>query len=146
MTVKYEDTEGNPLSEPTTLTGKIGLPYESEAKAISGWHVLEIPSNAQGTFSDTAQEVVYVYSAEKENKPEDESGVNKPDSENKTPEEKEQGSRNKDHQTNTQTNTKSKLPATGEELTGQRIMGFLGTSIVLFSFLAIWRRKRKTEN
>ncbi|WP_254908472.1 MucBP domain-containing protein, partial [Enterococcus sp. 4E1_DIV0656] len=147
----YEDTEGNQLAEPTILNGKVGLPYESEAKELSGWTVSQIPSNAKGMFSTTAQEVIYVYGAEKENKPEDDSGADTPESENKTPEaEKEDKSGNKDNQMNTQTNTqtngKSKLPATGEQLTGQRIMGFLGTIIVLFSFLAIWRRKRKTEN
>jgi hypothetical protein len=151
VTVKYEDTEGNQLTEPTILSGKVGLPYESEAKELSGWTVSQIPSNAKGMFSTTAQEVIYVYGAEKENKPEDDSGADTPESENKTPEEeKEDKSGNKDNQMNTQTNTqtngKSKLPATGEQLTGQRIMGFLGTIIVLFSFLAIWRRKRKTEN
>ena len=151
VTVKYEDTEGNQLAEPTILNGKVGLPYESEAKELSGWTVSQIPSNAKGMFSNTAQEVIYVYGAEKENKPEDDSGADTPESENKTPEEeKEDKSGNKDNQMNTQTNTqtngKSKLPATGEQLTGQRIMGFLGTIIVLFSFLAIWRRKRKTEN
>ncbi|VTT36566.1 LPXTG-domain-containing protein cell wall anchor domain protein [Enterococcus casseliflavus] len=158
VTVKYEDTEGNQLAEPTILNGKVGLPYESEAKELSGWTVSQIPSNAKGMFSTTAQEVIYVYGAEKENKPEDDSGADTPEAENKTPEaenktpeaEKEDKSGNKDNQMNTQTNTqtngKSKLPATGEQLTGQRIMGFLGTIIVLFSFLAIWRRKRKTEN
>ena len=151
VTVKYEDKEGNQLAEPTILNGKVGLPYESEAKELSGWTVSQIPSNAKGMFSTTAQEVIYVYGAEKENKPEDDSGADTPESENKTPEEeKEDKSGNKDNQMNTQTNTqtngKSKLPATGEQLTGQRIMGFLGTIIVLFSFLAIWRRKRKTEN
>ena len=151
VTVRYEDTEGNQLAEPTILNGKVGLPYESEAKELSGWTVSQIPSNAKGMFSTTAQEVIYVYGAEKENKPEDDSGADTPESENKTPEaEKEDKSGNKDNQMNTQTNTqtngKSKLPATGEQLTGQRIMGFLGTIIVLFSFLAIWRRKRKTEN
>ncbi len=147
VTVRYEDTEGNQLAEPTILNGKVGLPYESEAKELSGWTVSQIPSNAKGMFSTTAQEVIYVYGAEKENKPEDNSGADTPESENKTPEaEKEDKSGNKDNQMNTQTNGKSKLPATGEQLTGQRIMGFLGTIIVLFSFLAIWRRKRKTEN
>ncbi|MDT2983931.1 hypothetical protein [Enterococcus casseliflavus] len=38
------------------------------------------------------------------------------------------------------------MPATGEQLTGQRIMGFLGVITVLFSFVVILRRKRKTEN
>ncbi|WP_301405362.1 MucBP domain-containing protein, partial [Enterococcus entomosocium] len=61
VTVKYEDTEGNQLSEPTILSGKVGLPYESEPKEIPGWYVPETPSNAHGIFGKEAQEVVYVY-------------------------------------------------------------------------------------
>ena len=61
VTVRYQDTEGNQLADPTVLNGKVGLPYTSEAKEIPGWYVVEIPDNASGAFSDTAQEVVYVY-------------------------------------------------------------------------------------
>ncbi|HCO70911.1 MAG TPA: hypothetical protein DIT57_01370, partial [Enterococcus sp.] len=61
VTVRYEDKEGNQLSAPTILNGKVGLPYASEAKAIPGWYVSQMPTNANGTYSETAQEVVYVY-------------------------------------------------------------------------------------
>ncbi|WP_369675877.1 MucBP domain-containing protein, partial [Enterococcus faecium] len=61
VTVKYQDTEGNQLADPTILSGKVGMPYASEAREIPGWHVVESPSNASGTFSEEAQEVVYVY-------------------------------------------------------------------------------------
>ncbi|TPE00304.1 LPXTG cell wall anchor domain-containing protein, partial [Enterococcus sp. PF-3] len=61
VTVKYQDSEGNQLADPTVLSGKVGLPYTSEAKEIPGWYVVETPDNASGTFSDTGQEVVYVY-------------------------------------------------------------------------------------
>ncbi|MEO2550358.1 BspA family leucine-rich repeat surface protein, partial [Enterococcus casseliflavus] len=61
VTVKYEDAEGNQLSEPTTLRGEVGLPYESEPKEIPGWYVPETPSNAHGIFSEDPQEVLYVY-------------------------------------------------------------------------------------
>ncbi|GAB7310690.1 hypothetical protein EGB_20350 [Enterococcus gallinarum] len=72
VTVKYQDSEGNQLAEPTVLSGKVGLPYTSEAKEIPGWYVVETPDNASGIFSEEAQEVVYVYSVlhknnEKEN-------------------------------------------------------------------------------
>ena len=62
VTVKYQDSEGNQLAEPTVLSGKVGLPYASEAKEIPGWYVVEIPDNASGIFSEEAQEVVYVHS------------------------------------------------------------------------------------
>ncbi|MGM7317274.1 MucBP domain-containing protein, partial [Enterococcus casseliflavus] len=61
VTVKYQDSEGNQLSEPRILSGKVGLPYESEAKEIPGWYVTETPDNASGTFTEDPQEVVYVY-------------------------------------------------------------------------------------
>jgi uncharacterized surface anchored protein len=145
--VRYEDMEGNQLAEPTILSGKVGLSYESNAKEISGWRVSKTPKNAKGTFSDAVQEVIYVYSADKENEPGEDSGEDTPESENKTPkEENGNSSGNNSKQTNTQTKSKNKLPATGEQLTGQRIMGFLGVITVLFSFVVILRRKRKTEN
>ncbi|WP_270287909.1 MucBP domain-containing protein [Enterococcus casseliflavus] len=147
VTVKYEDKEGNQLAEPTILSGKVGLSYESNAKEISGWRVSKTPKNAKGTFSDAVQEVIYVYSADKENEPGEDSGEDTPESENKTPkEENGNSSGNNSKQTNTQTKSKNKLPATGEQLTGQRIMGFLGVITVLISFVVILRRKRKTEN
>ncbi|MFS1068564.1 MucBP domain-containing protein [Enterococcus casseliflavus] len=145
--VRYEDMEGNQLAEPTILSGKVGLSYESNAKEISGWRISKTPKNAKGTFSDAVQEVIYVYSADKENEPGEDSGKDTPESENKTPkEENGNSSGNNSKQTNTQTKSKNKLPATGEQLTGQRIMGFLGVITVLFSFVVILRRKRKTEN
>ncbi|MFB8590570.1 MucBP domain-containing protein [Enterococcus casseliflavus] len=145
--VRYEDMEGNQLAEPTILNGKVGLSYESNAKEISGWRVSKTPKNAKGTFSDTVQEVIYVYSADKENEPGEDSGEDTPESENKTPkEENGNSSGNNSKQANTKTKSKNKLPATGEQLTGQRIMGFLGFITVLFSFVVILRRKRKTEN
>ncbi|MFS0937007.1 MucBP domain-containing protein [Enterococcus casseliflavus] len=145
--VRYEDMEGNQLAEPTILSGKVGLSYESNAKEISGWRVSKTPKNAKGTFSAAVQEVIYVYSADKENEPGEDSGKDTPESENKTPEEENgNSSGNNSKQTNKQTKSKNKLPATGEQLTGQRIMGFLGVITVLFSFVVILRRKRKTEN
>ncbi|MFZ4854424.1 MucBP domain-containing protein [Enterococcus entomosocium] len=36
ITVKYQDSEGNQLADPTVLSGKVGLPYTSEAKEIPG--------------------------------------------------------------------------------------------------------------
>ncbi|WP_420657755.1 MucBP domain-containing protein [Enterococcus entomosocium] len=67
VTVKYQDSEGNQLADPTVLSGKVGLPYTSEAKEIPGWYVAQTPTNTSGTFSDTAQEVVYVYNTKAHN-------------------------------------------------------------------------------
>ena len=61
VTVKYKDSEGNQLAEPSILSGKVGLPYDSEPKEIPGWYVVETPNNASGIFSEDPQEVVYMY-------------------------------------------------------------------------------------
>ncbi|MFP8918580.1 MucBP domain-containing protein, partial [Enterococcus innesii] len=61
VTVTYVDTEGNELATPETLSGKIGDPYTTNAKEIYGWAVTVTPENAQGTFSEEAQTVTYVY-------------------------------------------------------------------------------------
>ncbi|WP_325123453.1 MucBP domain-containing protein, partial [Enterococcus sp. S52] len=50
VTVKHKDSEGNQLADPVILSGKVGLPYTSEAKEIPGWYVVETPSNASGIF------------------------------------------------------------------------------------------------
>lgn len=60
LTVRYQDSEGNQLAEPSILSGKIGLPYDSEPKEIPGWYVVETPENASGIFTEDPQEVVYV--------------------------------------------------------------------------------------
>ncbi|MBC1817350.1 LPXTG cell wall anchor domain-containing protein, partial [Listeria seeligeri] len=44
-----------------TLSGNVGDAYNSTAKDIEGWKLKTAPSNATGTFSDTAQTVTYVY-------------------------------------------------------------------------------------
>ncbi|NAB10767.1 hypothetical protein GUI49_06145 [Enterococcus mundtii] len=61
VTVNYVDEEGNALADPDTLTGKIGESYETTPKEIKDYVVKETPKNAQGTFSDQAQTVTYVY-------------------------------------------------------------------------------------
>lgn len=61
VTIKYEDEEGNAISNSDTLNGKIGQPYETQAKTISEWILKMSPANAKGTFTSEAQEVVYIY-------------------------------------------------------------------------------------
>ncbi|MDB7087601.1 MucBP domain-containing protein, partial [Enterococcus mundtii] len=61
VTVNYVDEDGKALADPETLTGKIGESYETAPKEIKDYVVKETPKNAQGTFSDQAQTVTYVY-------------------------------------------------------------------------------------
>jgi LPXTG-motif cell wall-anchored protein len=124
VTVKYQDSEGNQLSDPTVLSGKIGLPYESTAKEIAGWYVVETPSNATGTFSEEAQEVVYVYERV-ENNIDEKSSDNKPSS-----------GKNNDSSQN--------LPNTGEVNSSQLFMSALGSLLLLFfSIITLKRKKHK---
>ncbi|MDK1727211.1 MucBP domain-containing protein [Dellaglioa algida] len=61
VTVDYVDEKGNQLAASDVLSGKIANPYNTMAKNISGWALKETPNNAQGTFTDKAQTVTYVY-------------------------------------------------------------------------------------
>lgn len=61
ITVKFLDINGNELSPSITLEGEFGSQYNTEAKEISGWTVIELPSNASGVFTEEVQEVIYRY-------------------------------------------------------------------------------------
>lgn len=61
VTVTYVDEQGATLADPETLTGKYGDPYTAQAKQVSGYMVQKVQGQATGTFTDQAQQVVYVY-------------------------------------------------------------------------------------
>ncbi len=60
VNVKYTDTDGNVL-DTAKLTGEIGSAYATSAKTISGYTLKSTPSNAKGTYTENAIDVVYVY-------------------------------------------------------------------------------------
>ncbi|WP_301406612.1 MucBP domain-containing protein, partial [Enterococcus entomosocium] len=127
ITVRYVDTEGNQLSEPSILSGKVGLPYESEAKEIPGWHLTGIPDNSSGIFTENPQEVVYIYV------------INKVDSEQD----------NSDNDLSTDNNfsdSNKKLPNTGESLIGQVSMVLAGSLIVMGIFVFVVRKRKKDKD
>ncbi|BAO08538.1 hypothetical protein EMQU_3075 (plasmid) [Enterococcus mundtii QU 25] len=64
VTVKHEDEAGNPLADPSVLTGLVDQTYTTEALSISGWQLSKIPENASGTFGVEEQTVVYTYEPE----------------------------------------------------------------------------------
>ncbi|WP_368654315.1 MucBP domain-containing protein [Ornithinibacillus sp. 4-3] len=66
ITVEYVDEGGNQLTKVETLTGKIGEVYQTEAKEIEGYELVEMPDNASGEFTEEAQTVTYVYALEEE--------------------------------------------------------------------------------
>ncbi|MCD2247195.1 MucBP domain-containing protein [Listeria marthii] len=63
ITVKYTDEEGMELAASDTLSGHVDEDYVTTAKAITGYTLMETPSNAEGKFTDSAQIVTYVYRA-----------------------------------------------------------------------------------
>ncbi|WP_429974980.1 MucBP domain-containing protein [Enterococcus sp. DIV0840c] len=127
VTVKYRDSEGNQLAEPSILSGKVGLPYESEAKEIPGWHVTATPDNSSGIFTEEPQEVVYIYE------------INKIDSDQD----------NSDNNLSTDNNfsdSNKRLPNTGESLIGQLSMILAGLLIVIGIFVFLVRRRKQDKD
>ena len=61
VTVKYVDANNQPLAEDTILSGLDGDSYQAPTKTFTGYHLRATPENAQGTFSDTAQTVTFIY-------------------------------------------------------------------------------------
>lgn len=64
VTVKYEDTEGNEISDQETITASnVGDEYDisDKQKDIDGYTFKEVNGDTKGTFSDQAQTVTFVY-------------------------------------------------------------------------------------
>lgn len=68
VTVFYVDNNNREIAERTSLSGTVGIGYTTSAKELSGYELIETPTNASGNFSEGVQSVVYVY--QKENRPE----------------------------------------------------------------------------
>ncbi|WP_426946846.1 MucBP domain-containing protein [Lactiplantibacillus plantarum] len=66
ITVKYQDANGTTLAPDDILTGdgQLGRPYQTSAKALENYRLIQTPANATGQFSDQAQTVIYVYARE----------------------------------------------------------------------------------
>ncbi|MBC1489233.1 MucBP domain-containing protein [Listeria sp. FSL L7-1485] len=67
VTVSYEDTNGNVLSDSIILKGNVGEIFETEAKSFVGYTLTKQPTNKIGTFTTSAQDVLYVYTKNKDN-------------------------------------------------------------------------------
>jgi LPXTG-motif cell wall-anchored protein len=59
--VKYEDSLGNTISESTTLTGKVGESYQTTEKEIEGYNLIDVIGESVGVYSQSDQEVIYIY-------------------------------------------------------------------------------------
>ncbi|MEW4662325.1 MucBP domain-containing protein [Lactiplantibacillus plantarum] len=66
ITVKYQDANGTTLAPDDILTGngQLGRPYQTNAKTIENYRLIQTPANATGQFSNQAQTVIYVYTRE----------------------------------------------------------------------------------
>ena len=60
--VHYQDEQGRTIAPNEILSGNTGDGYVSSTKEIAGYTLKTRPKNATGFFSDTIQNVIYVYS------------------------------------------------------------------------------------
>ena len=65
VTVHYVDDQGNTIAPDEVLTQDVGSDYTTEQKAIDGYTFKEVTGNPTGTVTTEAQEVTYVYTADK---------------------------------------------------------------------------------
>ncbi len=62
IVVSYLDQDGKSLTANITLKGQdIGLPYQTEQKAFTGYTFVKVEGNPQGTYTDQSQKVTYHY-------------------------------------------------------------------------------------
>ncbi|MFR3685361.1 MAG: MucBP domain-containing protein, partial [Enterococcus sp.] len=59
--ILHVDENGTELASAEQKTGIIGDKYETEAKAIDGWALKEVPKNAKGNYQEKEQTITYVY-------------------------------------------------------------------------------------
>ena len=57
----YQDTEGNELAEDEKYRDLVGNSYQTKAKTIPGYKLVETKGNETGTYQDEQQEVTYIY-------------------------------------------------------------------------------------
>ncbi|WP_413487226.1 MucBP domain-containing protein [Carnobacterium maltaromaticum] len=62
VTINYVDKDTLvEVADSDSLTGTVGAHYQSEAKIIPGYRLVEMPSNASGSFTNATQTVNYQY-------------------------------------------------------------------------------------
>ena len=59
--INYLDTNNNVLSDSKVNDGYIGDEYTTEPLTIAGYHLVSTPSNSQGIYNDTQQQINYIY-------------------------------------------------------------------------------------
>lgn len=61
VTVRFVDEDGNDISDPTIIEGKVGDDYTTTPKDVDGYELVETPDNASGTITEEDTEVRYTY-------------------------------------------------------------------------------------
>ncbi|MBM9832195.1 MucBP domain-containing protein, partial [Enterococcus faecalis] len=64
VTVSYQDTDGNKLSEDIILTGTIGDSYTADKKTFEGYTFDTVKGSSTGTYLNESQTVVFIYKKE----------------------------------------------------------------------------------
>ena len=64
--VHYQTMDGQPVADSQNLVGKYGEDYETTAKSVSGYHLIETPANATGKYTTNTPDVIYVYAPDEE--------------------------------------------------------------------------------
>ncbi len=59
--VKYQDIDGNELTEDVILDGKVGDSYTTEQKEFENYEFVSVTENATGTMTEETITVIYVY-------------------------------------------------------------------------------------
>ena len=62
VVVNFVDTDGVSLASSFNFTGSVGTLYQTSARTIDGYELVETPANASGSFIDGSITVDYVYS------------------------------------------------------------------------------------
>nr|WP_249641457.1 MULTISPECIES: MucBP domain-containing protein [unclassified Enterococcus] len=61
VTVRYVDTDGNPISDNIILSGNVGDSFSTEQKLISGYTFKEVEGLSSGNFTTDLQIITYIY-------------------------------------------------------------------------------------
>ena len=61
VNVQYTDENGSQIADTVQLKGNVGESYKSEQKNIVGYTFKKIKGNADGSYTEAAQEITYVY-------------------------------------------------------------------------------------
>ena len=59
--VKYQDTDGNELTDDVIIDGKVGDEYTTEQKEFENYEFVSVTDNANGTMTEDTITVIYVY-------------------------------------------------------------------------------------